>query len=665
MRLRARSLRAAAALVVSTLLLLAACAERAAAPSPAATGVARQAIVNGQVEPGWESVGALTLRVSGMGYLGAFCTGTLIDAQWVLTAAHCLYPIPSEGFDPQPDQILFYVGPDARPGPLGWPAEGALHEVDAIFPHPAYDPNTQWNDIGLVHLAEPLADVPPVPYSVATFTREFVGRDVFYVGFGVDDGARHTGSGVRRSTTLNVSDYNAISFFMRFVASNVCFGDSGGPGLMDFDGVWQIVGVVSGGTAEDCLGGVDVSTRVDAYADWLSDVTGTPLPTCLENPARCACAEACQEDGTCRNGLCRDFDCEAQLDCFVSCPATNEACRQECRDRGTDDAAPLFAALEACFAAPCAGDWNPARCARDRCPTEYYACIPRVVGEQTCDEVYACVVACGDDWTCSGGCSEQGTAEAQDQYRALRRCLRSRCGNVADEAAYQRCAAESCVSEINTCRPPSDCDLAGGGCAAGEACYVRGPDTTDCGASAGLAAGAACDPTAAGALPCADGLLCRAGEGHGAACVRWCTADADCAEGGTCALPVTEWLAAAGACVGGTSPEPDAGGADAGAEGAGGEDAAPPVGADVVGADTGARPGADAAPRTDAGADPSADAAGAGDTAGSGGGGGGGGGCSAAAAGAGAPGLPAALLLVAALALALRRRRGRSSGAAR
>ena len=573
-----------------------ACAERSADP-PVATGKVQSAVVGGDIEPGWPSVGALTLRMPGYGYLGTFCSGTLIAPSWVLTAAHCVTPDPSQGFDPQPENMMFYVGPDARRGAGGWPTEGTLHEVDAIFPHPQYSSIEQSDDIGLVHLTEPVAEVPPIPFNVSVFREAWLGVDVFYVGYGVDDGDNHTGEGVRRSTTLAVYAFYPTTYYTRYVDSNVCFGDSGGPGLMELDGEWQIVGVVSGGTAENCMGGYDVATRVDAYAEWLSDVTGSPLPTCLEVPGMCACPDACQEDGTCANGVCRDFDCGDQFDCYVGCPTTDEDCRQVCRDRGTDEAAPLFAALEACFAVPCAGGgYNFGRCVNDNCPAEQEACMPRPVGDLTCREVYDCTLECAD-YECSGNCSNQGTIEAQDLYRALRRCLRHNCNDATTDAEYQTCIREVCVAEINACLPPADCDLLGGACPDGKACYVRGPATTDCGASLGLEGGAACEIEAPDALPCGDGLVCRPVGEAGGACASYCRSDDDCADGAHCEIPVDAGVPDVGACVAPPVEEPDAGGADGGDT----ADVAETAEADATGGDDGATDPDDAAGTADAG----------------------------------------------------------------
>ena len=111
------------------LVVLAAVASCTPAPgrAPAPTGVAARAIVNGQDETGWPAVGALAADVDGYGYMGAYCTGTLIAPKWVLTAGHCVTSQPNmpimAGF------VKFFIGNDARtPGGMQEPA-GKLYQA--------------------------------------------------------------------------------------------------------------------------------------------------------------------------------------------------------------------------------------------------------------------------------------------------------------------------------------------------------------------------------------------------------------------------------------------------------------------------------------------------------------------------------------------------------
>ena len=64
----------------------------------------------------------------------------------------------------------------------------------------------------------------------------------------------------------------------------MCRGDSGGPLLVD-DGTGRLrlAGVVSYGY-DNCVAGVSVFTRVDAFAPWIAQVVGSAPPVEAPGP---------------------------------------------------------------------------------------------------------------------------------------------------------------------------------------------------------------------------------------------------------------------------------------------------------------------------------------------------------------------------------------------
>ena len=452
-----------------------ACQSDTAAPIAAPTAasdlsVVTRPIVNGDTETGWAGVGALTIEFNGH-YGGSFCSATLIAPSWVMTAGHCVTGPEIEQQGIKPSNTRFMVGNDARSA-QGGPADGTLYAVDAFLPHPNYNPNTNSNDIALVHLTEPITGVDPYAFQAESIVAMVqaardanVSLQVFTVGFGATEGIHSSGSGLKRSTTVNLDHLEPLDYVSNFVDSGTCFGDSGGPGFADVDGVPHVVGITSAGygcspfnpNCDPCQTAT-VSTRVDVYADWIQTLLEGGDPTCQNVPAMCLCGDACLEDGSCDDTVCHVADCRDTYNCANACDT--DECKAACVNAGTPEAQEQVAPLLECAAAKCADAGTPGsqqhrNCVRAQCSILYNVCTgfgPTATGEQDCAHVYDCMGLC-QTTDCQTECQNAGTLDAQGRVSALTRCLRQQCRNEQTDEAYQACAHEKCQGEIDACFP--------------------------------------------------------------------------------------------------------------------------------------------------------------------------------------------------------------------
>ena len=210
-------------------------------------------IVGGTAETGYPGVGALVVDY-GSGF-GHFCTGSLIASQWILTAAHCV-----TGTDiPEPYQTSFCVGADARTR-----SGCVLTEADSFHPNPAYDRAAGTGDIALVHLATAVTGVSTYTYNTTALGAAYEGGPIFWVGYGVNDGVRDTGGGLKRSGTGTINRIRSGTINYDFGGVMPCSGDSGGPGFVTIGGSSRVAGVVSTGDV-DCRS-YGTATRVDVWA---------------------------------------------------------------------------------------------------------------------------------------------------------------------------------------------------------------------------------------------------------------------------------------------------------------------------------------------------------------------------------------------------------------
>lgn len=402
----------------------------------------------------------------------AMCTGTLIAANVVLTAGHCV--------SSRAMQVGF--GND-----ISWGSGMAWRSVTEKRVHPQYSASSTSivNDIAMVKfsggLPSGVTPIPHLPGNLAITTAD-IGTQLTYVGFGQTSVSNPNSAGTKMKMTNDLkwvctqaggcgypAGYNTIC--QDQTPSGLCSGDSGGPAFIMRNSREYAAGVASY-TGENCLA-FGCSTKVDEYdASFIRDwVGGDPGSFCTS-------ADQC-DSGYCVDGVCCTTRCDGVCQ---ACDLTTNGTCINVPDQTPCPDADLCDGTEVCRNGQCLAG-TPLNCVNsNRCTVDW------------CDPAVGCIHDAVPDGT---PCPNGNPCDGDET------CLRGNCamGPPRDCDDHNRCTQDSCD-------PQSGC------------VHTILPDGTGCGG--GLCGAAVCS---GGECLLADPALCDDGD----PCTRdWCEPDSGC-----------------------------------------------------------------------------------------------------------------------------------------
>jgi hypothetical protein len=200
-----------------------------------------------------------------VGSHGNVCSGSLIAANIVLTAAHCIAPGTSY-------RVIDYTTAPPR-----------LLTAQSVLTHPQYNAQAMaahraTADVALLRLPSPVPSKAPAPFGAPRLP-VMLGAHFTVAGIGVTS-SNGDDVGTVRAAALTVTGQPGV-LQIRLVdpltqnksaGMGGCTGDSGAPAFEDQNGRSVIVGVVSwstGANNSDGCGGLTGITPLTLYKDWI------------------------------------------------------------------------------------------------------------------------------------------------------------------------------------------------------------------------------------------------------------------------------------------------------------------------------------------------------------------------------------------------------------